>query len=471
MTLQVYNTLTRRKEAFETLEPGVARMYVCGPTVYDQAHIGHTMKAIVFDVIRRYLEYRGYQVIYVENFTDIDDKIINRAAELGVDWAALAEGYIAEYLDELAALNVLPATVYPRATQELEHMFQMIQGLVDKGYAYAADGDVYFRVTRKDDYGKLSNRDIDEMQAGARIEVGERKEHPMDFALWKGARPGEPAWESPWGPGRPGWHIECSAMCLHHLGERIDIHGGGRDLIFPHHENEIAQSESYLGAQPFARYWLHNGLLLVDDEKMSKSLGNFITTRELLDRGEGEDYRYFVVTSHYRKPVNFTRADFEAAKRGLERLRGGLRDYPAPDAPDAAAGEALAGEAERARERFVAAMDDDFNTPDALATLHDLARAINRARDASASAEAVEAAQARLRELGGVLGLDLTSAPAAPRADGLTEPLIRLLIGVRADLRQARQWALSDKIRDGLAEMGVVLEDTAAGTTFRFNER
>jgi cysteinyl-tRNA synthetase len=470
MALQVYNTLTRRKEPFEPQEAGVVRMYVCGPTVYDQAHIGHAMKTIVFDVIRRYLEYRGYKVIFVENFTDIDDKIIDRAKALGVGWAELAEGYIRDYLDQSAALGIKPATVYPRATQELDHMFTIIAGLIDKGYAYAVDGDVYYRVTRKDDYGKLSNRQLDEMMAGARIEVDERKEHPMDFALWKSAKPGEPAWESPWGPGRPGWHIECSAMSLHHLGEQLDIHGGGSELVFPHHENEIAQSEAYLGKKPFSRYWLHNGLILVDNEKMSKSLGNFIPVQDLIDRGDAQAYRYFVVTSHYRKPVNFTRADFEATTRGLERLRGGLRPYPPPAQPSTAAGDELTRETEECTERFVAAMDDDFNTPDALAALHDLVRAINRARDADAPAEAVEAAQARLRELARVLGLDL-AAEAPSQADRAVEPFIQLLIDVRAELRQAKQWALADRIRNGLAERGVALEDSPAGTTFRFEER
>jgi cysteinyl-tRNA synthetase len=466
MALQVYNTLTRRKEPFTPREPGVVRMYVCGPTVYDQAHIGHGMTFIIFDVIRRYLEYRGYRVIFAQNFTDIDDKIINRARDLGVDWQQMAERYIQEFLDETAALGIKPATIYPRASQELDQIHAMIAGLIERGAAYAADGDVYYRVDRKPDYGKLSNRNIDEMQAGVRIDVSERKEHPLDFALWKGAKPGEPAWESPWGPGRPGWHIECSAMCLHHLGEQIDVHGGGRDLIFPHHENEIAQSESYLGAQPFARYWLHSGLLLVDDEKMSKSLGNYMTIKDILARGDAQAYRYFVVTSHYRKPVNFTEADFEAATRGLERLRGALRPAPAPAQPSAAAGEELARAVEGATGRYVEAMDDDFNTPDALAALHDLARAINRAKDARAPTAAVTAAQARLTELTAVLGIDLV-ADAAGAADDLVDPLIRLLIEVRADLRGARHWALADKIRASLAERGVLLEDGADGTAYR----
>lgn len=469
MALQIYNTLTRRKEPFETIEPGKVRLYVCGNTVYDHSHIGHAMKSIVFDVIRRYLEFRNYEVIHIENFTDVDDKIINRARELGVDWRALVDRYIDEYLAESAALNIKPATVYPRASQEIDEIQRMITGLIEKDFAYAVDGDVYYRVACKDDYGKLSNRNLEEMQAGARIEIDERKENPMDFALWKGAKPGEPAWESPWGSGRPGWHIECSAMCLHHLGPRLDIHGGGRDLIFPHHENEIAQSESYLGTHPFARYWMHNGLLLVDDEKMSKSIGNVITTQDILQCGEGEAYRYFVITSHYRKPVNYTRADFEAATRGLERLIGGLRPYLAPVVPVAEAGTALASTVDEAYNRFVESMDDDFNTPDALASLHDLVRAINRARDLQAPTEAVVAAQDRLKQLAGILGLTLTGA-ATPTATAV-EPFIQLLLDVRAELRQAKQWALADRIRDQLTERGVALEDGPHGTTFRFEGR
>ncbi|MCC6629606.1 MAG: cysteine--tRNA ligase [Chloroflexi bacterium] len=466
MALQLYNTLTRRKEPFETLEPGVVRMYVCGNTVYDSAHIGHLMKSIIFDVIRRYLEYRGYRVVHVENFTDVDDKIINRAAELGVEWTDLIERYIAEYLRQTEAFGILPATAYPRATQEMDQIQAMIAGLIDKGFAYAIGGDVYYRVNRKPDYGKLSNRNIEEMQAGARIEVDDRKEYPMDFALWKGAKAGEPAWSSPWGPGRPGWHIECSAMCWHHLGAQLDIHGGGRDLIFPHHENEIAQSEAFHGAQPFARYWLHNGLLLVDDEKMSKSLGNFITIQNVLDRGEAVPFRYFVVTSHYRKPVNYTRADFEAAARGLARLHGGLRPATEPPTPSPEADTELERARGAAVDAFVTAMDDDFNTPDALAALHNLMRAINRGRDAAASAAAVRTSQATLRELAGVLGVDLDAA-GGDRSAADAAPFIQLLIDVRAELRAARQWALADTIRQRLAEQGVQLEDSPTGTTFR----
>ena len=295
MTLRIYNTLTRKTEDFQTLEPGVVRMYVCGPTVYNKAHVGHAMSALVFDTIRRYLEYRGYRVIHVMNYTDVDDKIIIRAAQLGVDPFVLAEGYIKEFRQNLSDLNIQSPTITPRATQEIEGIIDMIEGLVVKGYAYPVDGDVYFRVQKDDDYGRLSGRRIDDMQAGSRIEVDDRKESPMDFALWKSARPGEPFWGSPWGNGRPGWHIECSAMNLHHLGEQIDIHGGGNDLVFPHHENEIAQSESLTGKQ-FARYWVHNGMLQLGGEKMSKSLGNLVTIEEFLAKHSADVFRFWCST-------------------------------------------------------------------------------------------------------------------------------------------------------------------------------
>ncbi|MFO3795812.1 MAG: cysteine--tRNA ligase, partial [Anaerolineales bacterium] len=355
--LRIYNTLTRQKEEFQPLEPGIVKMYVCGPTVYADAHVGHAMSALVFDVIRRYLIYKGYEVRFVMNFTDVDDKIIRRAQELGVDPFLLAERYIHQFQGQLRALNILPATAHPRATQTIPQIQQMIQGLIEKGYAYApGNGDVYYRVTRKPDYGKLSGRKLEEMQAGARIEVGEQKEHPMDFALWKAAKPGEPAWDSPWGKGRPGWHIECSAMNLAYLGEQIDIHGGGNDLIFPHHENEIAQSEAYTG-KPFVRYWMHNGMLQLGGEKMSKSLGNLVTIEEFLAEHEGDVMRMIVLNGSYRAPLSFTPETIEAAEKGLERLRSALR----PAAPSAAglapqAAEALNAQAEATRRAFEEAM-------------------------------------------------------------------------------------------------------------------
>ncbi|WP_038039827.1 cysteine--tRNA ligase [Thermorudis peleae] len=467
MGLQITTTLGRVKVPFEPLEPGIVRMYVCGPTVYADAHIGHAMSAIVFDTIRRYLEYSGYQVIYATNFTDIDDKIIQRAATLGIPPQQLAEQLIEDWLDETAALNVKPATIYPRATQEIPTIIEMVKGLVDKGYAYPVEGgDVFFRVRAFPNYGKLSGRSLDEMLAGARVEIDPRKEHPMDFALWKGAKPGEPAWESPWGPGRPGWHIECSAMIYRHLGPQIDIHGGGADLIFPHHENEIAQSEAFTGKSPFVRYWLHNGLLQLGGEKMSKSLGNLITIRELLEQGGGQAFRLFVLTSHYRSPLAFTEEAFAAAKRGLARLQSAVRGYqpdePLPAPPD----EEIVRHANETRTGFVAAMDDDFNTPEALARLFELTRAINRAQATGASRAGIRYAQATLYELAGVLGLRLDE-PESPRGRE-AEPFIELLLEVRSALREQRQWSLADRIRDRLNELGVTVEDTPQGSTWRW---
>ncbi len=463
--LRIYNTLTRQKEEFQPLEPGVVKMYVCGPTVYADAHVGHAMSALVFDIVRRYLLYKGYDVRFVMNFTDVDDKIIQRARQLGMDPFDLAERYIRQFQEQLQALNVLPATVHPRATQTIPQIQQMIQGLIEKGYAYApGNGDVYYRVTRKPDYGKLSGRKLEEMQAGARIEVGEQKEHPMDFALWKAAKPGEPFWDSPWGKGRPGWHIECSAMNLAYLGEQIDIHGGGNDLIFPHHENEIAQSEAYTG-KPFVRYWMHNGMLQLGGEKMSKSLGNLVTIEEFLRDHEGDVMRMLVLNGNYRAPLSFTPEAIEAAEKGLERLRSALR----PAAPSAAGvatevAEALKAQAEATRQAFEQAMDDDFNTAAALAALFELVRAINTARDQGATQEQLQPAQEMLLRLAEVLGLRLEKKQQAPEI----APFIELLIEVRNELRKQKLWALSDLIRDRLKALGVLLEDRRDGTTWRW---
>lgn len=463
MGLRVTNTLTREKEPFEPLEPGHVRMYVCGPTVYADAHIGHAMSAIVFDMIRRYLEYRGYRVTFAMNFTDVDDKIIQRAASLGIPPNELAEQLIDAWLDETAALNIKPATLYPRATQEIPTIIAMVRGLIEKGHAYVVDGDVYFRVLSFPEYGKLSHRTLDEMMAGARVEIDPRKEHPMDFALWKAAKPGEPAWESPWGPGRPGWHIECSAMIYHHLGEQIDIHGGGADLIFPHHENEIAQSEAFTGKKPFVRYWLHNGLLQLGGEKMSKSIGNLITIRELLERDGAGPFRLLVLSSHYRSPLTFTEEAFDAATRGFERLRQAVRG--APTEPGVRPVHALASLADETREAFHDAMDDDFNTPSALARLFELARAINRARATGDPNEAIAYAQTTLRELTSVLGFRFDDAVPSRRS---AEPFVELLIDVRSRLRAERRWELADLIRERLNELGIIVEDTPAGTTWRW---
>jgi cysteinyl-tRNA synthetase len=459
--LRVYNTLTGQKETFAPAAD-VVRFYVCGPTPYDAAHLGHAMAYIVFDVVRRYLEYRGYRVRHVQNFTDIDDKIIQRAQRLNVAPQALAEEYIGAFFADMDALNVRRAHVYPRATGEIPAIVEMIAGLITKGHAYVVDGDVYFRVRTDPDYGKLSRRSLDDLRAGARVEVDERKEDPLDFALWKAAKPGEPSWPSPWGPGRPGWHIECSAMSLRHLGSPIDLHGGGQDLIFPHHENEIAQSECYLGREPFVRYWLHNGLLRMGEQKMSKSLGNLVTISDLLRRVSADGVRLFILSSHYRSPLTYTDEAVAAADRGAERLRQALR-------PGGSAGgeqsDALRTAASAAIAQFEQAMDDDFNTPLAVAALFDLAREINRAREAGVAVGQVAEVQGVLRELAGVLGLRLDARAATDGAD--IGPFVDLLLAVRADLRAARQWQLADRIRDELGRLGVLVEDHVQGSTWR----
>ena len=463
--MKVYNTLSRKVEEFQTLEPGKVKMYVCGPTVYAKAHIGHAMSALVFDIIRRYLEYRGYDVRHVMNFTDVDDKIILRANEKGMDPFKLGETYIHEFEEHLKDFNILPATVNPRATQEMDQIIAMIQGLVDKGFAYAKDGDVYFRVTRDSQYGKLSGRRIDDMQSGYRIEVDERKEHPMDFALWKAAKPGEPAWESPWGKGRPGWHIECSAMNLNHLGEEIDIHGGGNDLVFPHHENEIAQSESFTGKQ-FARYWIHNGMMQLSGEKMSKSVGNLVTIEEFLENHPADALRMLVLNSGYRNPLSYSDEILVQAEKAIERLRSGLK--PAPKAAPGAAQavlETLARQVEAAEVGFVQSMDDDFNSAGALAHLFDLVRVINQTRAEGATDAQLAAAQQKLSQLTAVLGLSLEKLNEAHQeVDGF----VNLLIEIRRDLRTNKLWELSDKVRDRLAALGVVLEDSKEGTSWHW---
>ena len=465
MALRIYNTLTRQKEDFETLEPGRVSMYICGPTVYSKAHVGHAMSALVFDTIRRYLEFRGYKVRYVMNYTDVDDKIITRAQEEGRDPFDLAEGYIQEFQANLQALNVMPATVNPRATQEMEYIIRMIQNLGEEGYAYHADGDVYFRVTRDEDYGKLSKRRLEDMQAGARISVDERKEHPMDFALWKRTKPGEPAWDSPWGKGRPGWHIECSAMNLHHHGEQIDIHGGGNDLIFPHHENEIAQTESLTG-KPFARYWVHNGMMQLGGEKMSKSLGNLVTIEDFLAENEADVLRIMVLNSSYRNPLTFSEDVVEQSKKALERLRSALRPAGVPQNQNAQEAQTvLSRQMEATQQGFKDSMDDDFNTAGALGHLFELVRAINQARDAGVSAAYLEEAQQLLISLSGVLGLTLEQTLTRT---GEAAPFIDLLVEMRSELRKQKFFALSDQIRDRLTELGVVIEDTKEGTIWHW---
>ncbi len=463
--LRVYNTLTRKKEDFETLEPGVVKMYVCGVTVYSDAHVGHAMSALVFDIIRRYLEYRGYEVRHVMNYTDVDDKIIARANQLKEDPIQLAQRYINDYARNLEDLNILPATRNPRATHTMKEIQAMVQGLIDKSYAYPApNGDVYFRVTKDKDYGKLSGRKLEDMQAGARIEVGEAKENPMDFALWKASKPGEPAWDSPWGKGRPGWHIECSAMNLAELGEQIDVHGGGNDLIFPHHENEIAQSESFTGKQ-FARYWIHNGMLQLGGEKMSKSLGNIISIQEFLSKRDADVMRMLVLNGSYRAPLMFNEGTLDAAEKSLSRLKSGLRAAsPSAKGLPAEAATGFSAQGEATRKAFVDAMDDDFNTPLAIAALFELVKAINTARDQGATTEQLKPAQDVLRELTGVLGLRLSDKAGSADAD----KFVNALVEIRSEVRKQKLWQLSDQIRDKLKELGVTLEDTKEGTTWRW---
>ncbi len=449
--MQLYNTLTRRTEPFAPVDDPIT-MYVCGVTPYAEAHVGHAMSAIIFDVLRRYLEWRGRRVRLVYNYTDIDDKMIAHAGRLGISVADLAAQQISAFERDMRELNVRPADVQPRATQEIPKMLEIIAGLVDTGSAYAAGGDVYFRVHGKADYGKLSRRVLEDMIAGARVEIGAQKEHPMDFTLWKAAKPGEPAWASPWGPGRPGWHIECSAMALRYLGDQIDLHGGGMDLIFPHHENEIAQSESFHGKTPFVRHWMHNAMMQLGDEKMSKSLGILVTVREALERYGADALRIFILGGHYRSPLHYSEEGLAAARRGAERLRLAVTAPLPPGDGDL--------DAAAARDRFIAALDDDLGAPQALAVLFDLAREINRARDAQQPAGG---AVATLTELGGVLGLRFTPPPQ--RAD--VAPFIDLLLDVRSALRDLKQFALADEIRRKLGALGVAMEDSRDGTSWR----
>ncbi|MCC6298998.1 MAG: cysteine--tRNA ligase [Anaerolineales bacterium] len=464
--IRLYNTLTRKKEDFITLEPNRVRMYVCGVTVYNDAHVGHAMSAIVFDIIRRYLEYRGYAVKHVMNYTDVDDKIINRAHALGEDPLKLSQRYIEDYAKNLADLNVLPATSNPQVSKTMPLIIKFIKGLIEKEHAYPApNGDVYFRVVSDEDYGKLSGRKLEDMQAGARVEVGEMKQHPMDFALWKAAKPGEISWDSPWGKGRPGWHIECSAMNLAELGEQIDIHGGGNDLIFPHHENEIAQTESYTGKQ-FARYWIHNGMLQLGGEKMSKSLGNIISIHDFLKTRSADVMRMLVLMGSYRAPLIFNDETQDAAEKSLDRVKSALRPA-SPSASGLAAGAAaeLAAQAESTKQAFIAAMDDDFNSPLALAALYELVKAINTARDNGANDDQLAPAQNTLRELTGVFGLQLKEKTGSSEA----EAQVKALIAERAEARKQKNWARSDQIRDQLKEMGVAIEDSKDGTTWRWS--
>ena len=484
MGLKIYNTLSRQKEAFAPWQPGQVSMYVCGVTVYESSHIGHAMSALTFDMIRRYLEYRNYQVRYFMNFTDIDDKIIQRAQAEQIDWRSLTEHYLLQYLEWMDALNVKRATAYLRATEEMGAIIEAITELMTKGYAYELDGDVYYRITRKPKYGELKHQSIDELRAGARVERDEAKENVLDFALWKAAKPGEPQWPSPWGAGRPGWHIECSVMVLNHLGAQIDLHGGGSDLIFPHHENEIAQSEALTGRRPFAKYWVHNGLLQAKTrsekdgtyrlEKMSKSLGNMLSVDKLLAMGDPDMLRMFVLGSHYRRPLSYTGESFELALRNLERLKKAValeEVWPDPTSVEgnATATTALEQATRTARMSFETAMDDDFNAPVGLACLFELSTEIFKGRSAHASGRTLDLARETLAELGEVLGLRM-NALSPQRSSPDSEPFIALLIEICRELKAARQFALADQIRERLRELGVKLEDRADGTSWKFDK-
>ena len=468
--VMIYNTLAKKKMPFVPLEEGKVKMYVCGPTTYNYIHLGNARPIVVFDTVRRYFTYLGYDVTFVSNFTDVDDKIIKRANEEGQDPVKLAAYYIDAYFEDTKALNVMPADVHPKVSEHIQQIIDFVQGLIDKGYAYALDnGDVYYSVRKFADYGQLSGRDINDLLSGARVEVDEKKKDPLDFALWKSAKPGEPYWESPWGKGRPGWHIECSAMSAQYLGDTFDIHGGGQDLIFPHHENEIAQSCALHDA-PMARYWMHNGFIPINQEKMSKSKGNFFMLRDILERFDPQVVRFYLLSVQYRSPLDFDDEKIEVAGRGLERLKNAseavakaMKLAGAHEDDDAAE---LRAKAEKAEADFRAAMNDDFNTALAIAALFELAKDINiYLKKDQFDAKTLEMAQKVLTDLANVLGIELEASTGAD--DDLADKLMDLIIAIRKDARANKDFQTADRIRDGLAEIGVILEDSKAGTTWK----
>jgi cysteinyl-tRNA synthetase len=449
--MKIYNTLTRQLEEL-VVKDNTVNMYVCGITPYSSSHLGHAMCAIVFDVIRRYLEYKGFDVNHIQNFTDVDDKMIKASNEQGIEVFELAELNIKSYLNELQLLNVLPATEYPRATEEISEIIKIVTLLVANGDAYVKDGDVYFRVKNSSDYGKLSNRNIRDLEPGARLDLDESKESPEDFALWKAAKLGEPSWESPWGMGRPGWHIECTAMAIRYLGETIDIHGGGVDLVFPHHENEIAQSEAFTRVKPFAKVWIHNGTLQYGLDKMSKSVGNIFSVEQALQTYSADSLRMFFLTSHYRSPLVFDEEVIKSQDKAISRLRSAYQ--------------AISGDSEPLfvdgyKQDFINAMDEDFNTPKALAVIFDLARDINRE---ASNGRNVESAQKLLNELSEVLGIKIEKNNTEFQLD--VAPFIELLLEVRNDLRKSKQFEIADSIRDRLEEMNVTIEDSKQNTSW-----
>ena len=462
--MQIYNTMTRRKEELVPLKPGEISIYVCGPTVYSFIHIGNARPLIVFDTLRRYLEYRGYKVKFVQNFTDVDDKVIRRANEDGCSIKDVAEKYIAEYYKDAEALNVKKATVAPRATEHMDEIISLIKGLIEKGHAYPADnGDVYFAVRSYDSYGKLTGQSIESLESGARIDPGEHKRDPLDFALWKSAKPGEPSWDSPWGKGRPGWHIECSAMSMSILGETFDIHAGGKDLIFPHHENEIAQSEACTG-KPFARYWMHNGHINIEGQKMSKSLGNFRNVRDIISEFDPNVLRLFMLSAHYASPINFRRELMEQTAAAYERLctaRERLREAQTANNPNAEEEGAFAAALEGYKQSFIEAMDDDLNTADAIGVLFELVRAVNTFVTEKRSKAAIDNAARAFDELTGVLGISTDA-----KSEEFPEEAVRLL-NERTEARAAKNWALADELRNRLAQLGFAVEDSKQGAKLK----
>jgi cysteinyl-tRNA synthetase len=451
--MKVFNTMAGKEEDFHP-HGEVVTMYVCGITAYDDSHIGHAMAYVIFDVVKRYLRFRGYKIRHIQNFTDIDDKIIQRASQLEIPPLTLANQYIERYFADMDALNIERADIYPRATEEIPQVIEIIQGLLVNGHAYESEGSVYFRVRNFPAYGKLSHRNLSDM-ISQMCTYEEKKEYPLDFALWKASKPGEPFWESPWGRGRPGWHMECSAMALRYLGNSIDIHGGGQDLIFPHHENEIAQSEGFTGQVPFVRYWLHSGLMQYDRQKMSKSTGNLVGVGEILKRFSPDAVRLFILSSHYRSPLTYSEEALEASEKGAERLRWALTHQASADKG------VTTLDAELFEQRFVEAMDDDFNTAQAIAVLFELTREINRG--AENGVDIIEA-QHILLKLAGILGLTLREKTQSTPD---TDAFIGLLASIRDDLRRNQQWQLADTIRKGLADLGVALEDTPQGTRWK----
>jgi len=464
--MKIYNTLTKQKEEFKPLKDNRVTIYTCGPTVYDFFHVGNARVFITFDVVRSYLKYRGYDVVVVQNFTDIDDKMIKRAKEEGITVKELAERFIKEYFTDADALRVKRADVHPRATEHIKEIIELIEKLIEKGYAYAVDGDVYFAARKFKDYGKLSGQNLEELEAGARVEPGEKKKDPMDFALWKAKKEGEPCWGSPWGEGRPGWHIECSCMSMKYLGETIDIHGGGSDLIFPHHENEIAQSEAATG-KPFARYFMHVGYLNVNNEKMSKSLGNFFTVREILKEYNPEVLRLFMLSTHYRSPINFSRELMDQARSALERLYNAL--YALKHLQEVTGDRELNQEERELldrlrslKQKFIDSMDDDFNTAEALGAIYEIVREANTNLKDTSSKKLVTYTKELILELGDILGLFGDFGK-----EELVDEEILKLIEERQKARKEKNYALADKIRDELKDKGVILEDTPSGVRWK----